>query len=177
MNECANDSFQRRGCNTRCAKWFPEYEGLLRSITHGPSGEFDADLAMVHWSVTGAVTIIASCAAIIITYERFFRWRWFASRKQTSVGALAVSSGNPGKRVDSFDATPRTGCGDNDLVICINLVLENCRRSLAVIGDWRCMCRLIQGFMSYRALTWDEYFMGIAILSSLRSKDPSKQVL
>ena len=25
-------------------------------------------------------------------------------------------------------------------------------------------------------LTWDEYFMGIAYLSSLRSKDPSTQV-
>ena len=25
-------------------------------------------------------------------------------------------------------------------------------------------------------LSWDEYFMGIAILSSLRSKDPSTQV-
>ena len=25
-------------------------------------------------------------------------------------------------------------------------------------------------------ITWDEYFMGIAILSSLRSKDPSTQV-
>jgi dCMP deaminase len=25
-------------------------------------------------------------------------------------------------------------------------------------------------------LTWDEYFMGIAMLSALRSKDPSTQV-
>ena len=25
-------------------------------------------------------------------------------------------------------------------------------------------------------ITWDEYFMGIAVLSSLRSKDPNTQV-
>lgn len=30
--------------------------------------------------------------------------------------------------------------------------------------------------MSHKIITWDEYFMGVAKLSSFRSKDPNTQV-